>query len=111
MTKARLISSLAALLLSVSPAAAFDTLNINLGNGDTSPLLVEVFDENTPSENKVYSDTLNAGAHASLVVTAADGKGHVKWTAQTSDKQKCGSGDVTGLDSGADLTVSAASSC
>jgi hypothetical protein len=111
MMKARLVAGLAILLVSISPAAAFDTLNINLGNGETSALLVEVFDENTPSGTKVYSDILNAGGHASVIITAASGKGHVKWTAQTTDKQKCGSGDLTDLDSGADVTVSAPSGC
>lgn len=111
MMKARLVGSLAIFLASLSPAAAFDTLNINLDNGGSSALLVEVFDENTPSETKVYSDTLNAGSHASVIITAANGKGHVKWTAQTADKQKCGSGDVTDLDSGTDVTVSAPNGC
>jgi hypothetical protein len=111
MMKMQLIGGLAVLLASLSPAAAFDTLNVNLGNGETSALLVDVWDENTPNQSKVYSDILNAGGHASVIVTAADGKGHVKWTAQTTDKQKCGSGDVTGLDSGTDVTVSAPNGC
>jgi hypothetical protein len=111
MMKLRLISSLVALLLGMSPVAAANMLNINLDNGSDVPLLVEVFDENTPTEIKVYSDTLNPNDHPSVVITAADGKGHVKWTAQTTDRQTCGSGDQSDLDTGDDLTVSASGSC
>lgn len=111
MMKVQLIGGLAVLLAGLSPAAAFDTLNINVRDGDSTPLLVEIFDENTPTENKVYSNTLNVGSPVSVVITAAEGKGHVKWTAQTGDKQKCGSGDVTGLDSGTEVTVSAPNGC
>jgi hypothetical protein len=105
----RLISILATLLVGLSPAAAF---NINLYNGDSAALLVQVWDENTPNEKQVYSGTMDPGAGPVPVETMpANGRGYIKWEAKTTDRQKCGSGDVKDMDNGAGVTLTAPQGC
>lgn len=105
------ITFVGTLLVGLSPPAwAF---NINLYNNETlTPLLVQVWDENTPDEKRVFNGSLDSGAGPVPVeLTSVDGKGHVKWDAKSADRTKCGSGEVTDLDTGADVKLTTPDGC
>ena len=96
----RLMSFLSILLIGLSPtvAEATDKGNITLQNDQVFPsaaLLVVVYDMNTPEQMKVFSSSIDPGQPVSVDVKFAEEKAHVRWEAQSSDRQRCGSGDVT----------------
>jgi len=109
----RLIAMFSAFLLTLSPVFA-DQFNINISNGESGMLLLNVTDMNypTPQTGVPFSGSINSGQQISVNINGENGNnGHIQWQAWTSDRQKCGSGDVTGLSSGNKLTVRTPSDC
>jgi hypothetical protein len=107
----RLATALSALILSVTPALA-DPFNINITNGESGMLLLTVNDMNFPSPKVAYSGSINSGQMISVYINGENGSnGHIQWSASSSDRTKCGTGDVSSLGSGSNLTVRTPSSC
>lgn len=107
----RLMAALAVLAFTFSPALA-DTFNINLSSGETDTLLVTVTDMNYPTPKVVYDNNLTSGQLVPVDINGDNGNnGHITWRASTSDRTKCGSGDVSGLSSGNNVTINTPSSC
>lgn len=103
--------ALAALILAAPPALA-DPFNINVSSGESSMLLLTVTDMNFPSPKVAFSGSINSGQMISVSINGENGNnGHITWSATSSDRSKCGSGDVPGLSSGSNVTVSTPSSC
>jgi hypothetical protein len=50
----RLTTSLSVMLASLSPVLA-DQFNVNLSNGETGMVFVQVYDMNTAGQNKVFA--------------------------------------------------------
>jgi hypothetical protein len=104
-------TALSAFILGAAPALA-DPFNINISNGESSILLLTVTDMNYPSPTVAYSGSINSGQMMSVNINGESGhNGHIKWSATSSDRSKCGSGDVSSLSSGSNLTVNTPSSC
>ena len=109
----RLMAMFSAFLLTLSPVFA-DPFNINISNGESGMLLLTVTDMNYPSPQPggAFNGSINSGEQKSVYINGENGNnGHIQWQATTSDRQKCGSGDVTGLSSGNNLTVRTPSDC
>ena len=107
----RLMTSLSVMLASLSPALA-DQFNINLSNGETGMVFVQVYDMNTGGQNKVFDDTLTSGRQVSVYITGDSGRdGHIRWEATSSDRQKCGRDELNGLSSGNNIMVRTPSPC
>jgi len=107
----RLAMALSALALAATPALA-DPFNINITNGESSMLLLTVNDMNFPSPKVAYSGSINSGQTISVDINGENGSnGHIQWKASSADRTKCGSGDVSSLGSGSNLTVNTPSSC
>jgi hypothetical protein len=109
----RLMTTFSAFLLTLSPVFA-DQFNINITNDESGMLLLNVTDMNYPSPRTgvPFSGSINSGQQISVYINGENGNnGHIQWQAWTSDRQKCGSGDVSGLSSGSNLTVGTPSSC
>lgn len=103
--------ALSALILGATPALA-DPFNINISNGESSMVLLTVTDLNFPSPKEAYSGSINSGQMISVYINGENGNnGHIKWSATSSDRSKCGSGDVSSLSTGSNLTVNTPSSC
>lgn len=99
------------LVLGVTPALA-DPFNINVSSDESSMLLLTITDMNFPSPQTAFSGSINSGQMISVYINGENGtNGHIQWSASSSDRTKCGSGDVTGLGSGSNVTVSTPSSC
>lgn len=106
-----LATALSTLVIGAAPALA-DPFNINISNGESSMLLLTVTDMNFPSPQVAYSGSINSGQMIAVNINGENGNnGHVRWSATSSDRTKCGSGDVTSLGSGSNLTVNTPSSC
>jgi hypothetical protein len=106
-----LATALSALVLCAGPALA-DPFNINITNGESAMLLLTVNDMNFPSPKVAYSGSINSGQMISVYINGENGSnGHIQWTASSADRTKCGSGDLTGLGSGSNMTVTTPSSC
>lgn len=104
-------TALSMLIVTMSPALA-DPFNINITNGESSMLLLTVNDMNFPSPKVAYSGSINSGQMISVYINGENGSnGHIQWSATSTDRTKCGSGDVSSLGSGSNLTVSTPSSC
>lgn len=107
---ARLMAALSLACFTVTPAFA-DTFNINVDNGETVMLLLKIMDMNFATPQEVFNGSINTGQMLSVHINGENGtSGHITWTAFTADRQKCGTGDVTRLGSGANVTVKARSS-
>jgi hypothetical protein len=109
----RLMAMSSAFLLTMSPVFA-DPFNINITNDESGMLLLTVTDMNfpTPQTGVPFSGSINSGQQISVNINGENGnKGHIQWHATTPDRQKCGSGDVSGLSSGNSLTVGTPSDC
>ena len=107
----RLMAMFSAFLLTLSPVFA-DPFNINITNEESGMLLLTVTDMNFPSPQSAFNGSINSGQQISVHINGANGNnGHIQWQATTPDRQKCGSGDVTGLSSGSNVTVRTPSSC
>jgi hypothetical protein len=107
----RLTTSLSVMLASLSPVLA-DQFNVNLSNGETGMVFVQVYDMNTAGQNKVFDDTLTSGRQVSVYITGDSGRdGHITWAAMSSDRQKCGGEELNGLSSGNNITVRTPRSC
>lgn len=107
----RLMALSSAFLLTLSPVFA-DPFNINISNGESGMLLLTVTDMNYPTPQSAFSGSINSGEEKSVYINGENGNnGHIQWQATTADRQKCGSGDVTGLSSGNNLTVKTPSDC
>ncbi len=107
----RLMAMSSAFLLTMSPVFA-DPFNINITNDESGMLLLTVTDMNFPTPQSAFSGSINSGQQISVPINGENGNnGHIRWQATTPDRQKCGSGDVGGLSSGSNLTVSTPSSC
>src|ERR1051326_7189660 len=101
----RLSAALAVSLFAACPAFA-DPFNINIDNGESSMLLLTVTDMNYPNPQTAFSGSINSGQMLSVNINGENSaNGHIKWQATTSDRQKCGSGEVKNLSVGANLTV------
>ena len=99
------------LLISLSPAAAF---NITVQNDQALPtmaLFVVVYDMNTRVHDKVLDRSIDPGNPASVEVTSAEGKGHIRWEAQSNDRQRCGFGEERDLSNGAEVSVRTPNPC
>ncbi len=98
-------------------AAAFagSGLTITIVNSTDDTLLVSVYDLNAGSSPKVLSNEVISGNSSVAVPVAADdqGRGHVSWTARTSDAdtRMCGRGDAANLNDGDTVTVQADTDC
>jgi hypothetical protein len=96
-------------------AMASDKVAITITNNDTDDVKVNVYDMNTTPRSKLLSrQNISGFAAIPLSVTAdANGSGHVRWTAVTTDPQlhKCGRKDRPGLADGASVHVYAKSVC
>jgi len=98
-------------LISLSPAFG-DQFNINVGSGESGMLFVVIYDLNTRGQDKVFDTTINSGQWFPVYITGEGGHdGHIRWEAQTSDRQKCGSADLPNLTSGNNITVRTPASC
>ena len=107
---ARFIAAWSLAFIMFTPAFA-DTFNINVDNGETVMLLLKIKDMNYPSPQEVFNGSINPGQMLSVHINGENGNnGHIEWTAYTADRQKCGTGDVNRLSSGANVTVKASSS-
>jgi hypothetical protein len=107
----RLVTILSVTLASLSPVLA-DQFNINVSNGESGMLFVTVYDLNTRGQNKVFDATMTSGQMVPVYITGAAGNdGHIKWEAQSSDRQKCGADELNGLSSGNNITVRTPSAC
>lgn len=107
----RLITILSMLLISQASASA-DQFNINVSSGESAMLFVVIYDMNTRAQNKVFDATITSGQFIPVYITGDSGNdGHITWTTQTADRQKCGSGEESNLSSGSNITVRAPSSC
>jgi hypothetical protein len=110
---ARFTAAVSLLVLTLSPAFA-DPFNINVSSGETTLLLVSITDMNMPNpkDGNAFSGNISPGQQISVIIGGNNGgDGHIQWTATTVDRQKCGSGDLTGLGTGNNVTVSTPSSC
>lgn len=107
---ARLITALSVMLLA-SPAMA-DMFNINIDNGESEMLLLTVTDMNLGSPERIYNGNISPGQMLSIRINGDNGggNGHIQWTAHTADRSKCGTGDVSKLSAGSNVTVKARSS-
>jgi hypothetical protein len=105
----------ALLCLANCAAMASDKVAITIANNDTDDVQVTVYDMNTKPQSKLLSRQKISGfAAIPLSITAdANGAGHVRWTAVTTDPQlhKCGRKDREGLADGAAVHVYAKSVC
>lgn len=96
--------------MSFSPALA-DQFNINVSNGDSHMLFVVIYDLNTRSSDKALDATLNPGQQVPVYITGNAGSdGRIRWEAQTTDRQSCGSSELSNLGSGSNISVTAGSS-
>lgn len=110
--RTHLTAAVAAFLFTVFPALADDTFNVNISNGEMAMLLLTVTDMNYPTPKTVYNGSINDGQEISVYINGqSGGNGHITWTAQTADRQKCGNGEETSLSSGNNVKVSTPSSC
>ena len=109
----RLMTMFPAFFLTLSPVFADGQFNVNIVNEESVTLLVSVTDMNSPSPVRggVFNGALESGKQRSEQISGASGDGHVEWSASTSDRQKCGSGEYTHLDAGGEVKISTPSSC
>lgn len=106
-----LATAISALILGATPALA-DPFNINISNSESSMLLLTVTDMNYPSPKLAYDGSINSGQQIAVNINGENGtNGHIQWSAKSSDRTKCGSGDISSLGSGSNVTVSTPSSC
>jgi hypothetical protein len=107
----RLAAAFLLLVLGLSPAFA-DPFNINVSSNESAMLLVTITDMNLPSPKEVFSGSISSGQQIPVMINGDNGHdGHIQWKATTADRQKCGSGDLSSLGSGSNVTVSTPSSC
>lgn len=106
----RWIAALSVAFFTLTPAFA-DTFNINVDDGESVMLLLKIKDMNYATPQEVFNGNINPGQMISVHINGDNGNnGHIQWTAYTADRQKCGTGDVSRLSSGANVTVKASSS-
>jgi hypothetical protein len=108
----RLTACFLTFLFSMSPALA-DQFNVNLSTDVGSPsLLLSVTDMNIPNPQagNAYNGEIDPGHQLSVAINGASGNGHIQWSATTTDRTLCGSGDVSSLSAGNNVTVSATNS-
>jgi hypothetical protein len=107
----RLATAVSVLILGATPALA-DPFNINISNGESSMVLLTVTDMNFPTPQAAYSGSINSGQMIAVNINGENGtNGHIRWSATSTDRTKCGSGDITSLGSGSNITVNTPSSC
>ena len=111
---ARTLSLSLMLLVSVA-ALADDSLMIRLYNDGADDIVVSVYDMNAqPPEAVIFNQRINGFAWIPVSVTAgAVGKGHVQWTARTTDSdfRRCGYQEIHGVANDAMVHVSVNSTC
>jgi hypothetical protein len=108
---------LAAALASMvrTSARADGTLTIHIANDSTDNLQITLYDRNLRRRQKVLSGQVIYGnASISTTISAdASGRGHVYWTAMTTDRdlRQCGQRDKPHVNDGETVHVSADGPC
>src|SRR3954454_17054767 len=102
----RMMIVVSTLLISLSAALA--EANITVSNGESAQLFIVVYDMNTRERNRILDTTMSSGQSIPLYITGERGyDGHIRGEAQTADRESCGTGGLSNLISGTDVTVKA----
>jgi hypothetical protein len=105
----RMMIVVSTLLISLS--AALVEANITVSNGESAQLFIVVYDMNTRERNRILDTTMSSGQSIPLYITGERGyDGHIRG-AQAADRESCGTGDLSNLTSGTDVTVKAPLEC
>jgi hypothetical protein len=112
---APLVLTAAVASMARTPVLADGTVTIHIANGSTDNLLVTLYDRNLRRRQKVLSGQViygNASISASISADAS-GRGHVYWTAITTDRdlRQCGQHDTPHVNDGETIHVSADGPC
>ena len=90
-------------------------LSVTIKNDSDDTLLVSVVDLNASAPQRVLSnEVINGNSSVSVSISADDGgRGHVSWTARTSDSdmRSCGRDEAAKLNDGDTVSVHADSEC
>ena len=94
--------------------AEAQTAGVHIANAEFDDIFVTVTDMN--SRRKLFDDRINRNNRVDVdVLRDGNGKGKVSWVAKTApsdpSKAKCGKGEQSGLDAGAEVKIRASSSC
>jgi len=108
---------LAPMLSILASASVFggSGLTVTINNDSDDTLLVSVVDLNaSPPQRVLSNEVINGNASVAVPIAADDGgRGHVSWTARTSDSdmRKCGRDEAANLNDGDTVSVHADSEC
>jgi hypothetical protein len=90
-------------------------LSVTINNDSDDTLVVSVVDLNASPPQKVLSnEVINGNSSVSVPIAADDaGRGHVSWTARTSDSdmRRCGRDEAANLNDGDSVDVHADTEC